>query len=72
MFQLEEIGANFVVCQAGIDDPATHLLLQSNTGGVRYVSEKEIEVRILINFLLTFVNSYSSSIPDEEFSNKDL
>ncbi|KAK7598364.1 hypothetical protein V9T40_006599 [Parthenolecanium corni] len=42
--KLEEIGANFVVCQAGIDDPATHLLLQSNTGGVRYVSEKEIEL----------------------------
>lgn len=50
MFQLEEVGANFVVCQAGIEDPATHLLLQSNTGGIRYVSEKEIEVG---NFMLT-------------------
>lgn len=50
MFQLEEVGANFVVCQAAIEDPATHLLLQSNTWGIRYVSEKEIEV---CNFMLT-------------------
>lgn len=44
MFQLQEVGANFVVCQGGIEDTANYLLLRARVKGMRYVSEKEIEV----------------------------
>lgn len=38
------MGANFVVCQGGIEDTANYLLLRTHAKGMRYVSEKEIEV----------------------------
>ncbi|XP_065216712.1 T-complex protein 1 subunit epsilon-like [Planococcus citri] len=42
--KLVEVGANCVVCQAGIEDTANYLLLRTNTIGLRYVSEREIEL----------------------------
>lgn len=33
-----------MVCQAGIEDTANYMLLRTNTIGLRYVSEREIEV----------------------------
>lgn len=42
--KLEELGANFIVCKSGIEDTANYLLLRSNTGGIRYASEKELEL----------------------------
>lgn len=47
LIQLAGIGANFVVCQGGIEDTANYLLLRTHTNGMRYVSEREIEVSLL-------------------------
>lgn len=42
--QVKESGANFVICQWGLDDEANHLLLKNELPTVRWVGGQEIEL----------------------------
>jgi len=42
--QVQNTGANLVICQWGFDDEANHLLLQNNLPAVRWVGGPEIEL----------------------------
>merc|ERR1711922_13909 len=42
--QVQDTGANLVICQWGFDDEANHLLLQSQLPAVRWVGGPEIEL----------------------------
>ena len=42
--QVQDTGANLVICQWGFDDEANHLLLQNQLPAVRWVGGPEIEL----------------------------